>query len=48
MLRTVVLLVFWGIKIKNRDVAIHNWLNLSEGQIFVKEKVVLKKKLTIL
>ena len=45
--RTVVLLVFWWMKIENRDIAIHTELNLFEGETCVTEKMELKKKLTV-
>ena len=45
--RTVALLIFVLIKTENRDVEIHTYLNVFEGETSVTEKVVLKKKVTI-
>ena len=41
--RTRVLLVFWWIKIENRDVAIHTQLNFFQEETFVTDNVVRKK-----
>ena len=41
------LLVFWWMKIENRDVVIETLVNLFEGRISVTEKVILKLKLNI-
>ena len=34
-------------KIESREIAIHTELNLFEGETSVKEKMILKKKLTV-